>query len=158
MVSKTDLAKTPKISHKVRDYVWNYIYENLLKDKKVMTDEKSKYRITFDLEKFDADKHKFFPDSEFNTNEDKFLPEPKFNKQGDLKFTQIGVISTKLSDDMAARVYADLIYDAIGSFLVLISKKVTKEELDNLKKNLDYKEIEGFPYPASIEEAQLFTF
>lgn len=158
MVKKEEIDSTPKISHKVREYVWNYIYKNLLKSKKVMTDDKSNYRLTFDLKKFDPEKHKFFTDSPFNNDDDKFRPEPKFNKQGDLKFALLSVVSTRLGDSITPRVYAELIYDALGSFIILISKKITKEELDELKKGMNYEEIESYPYPASTEEIKLFTY
>jgi len=156
IVSSADLDSAPKISRKVGEYIWDYIYDNLLKEKKIWVDDKFKYRITFDLKKFDPEKHKFFGDSIFNTDDDKFRPEPRFNKQGDLKFALLSVISTKLDEDIALRAYADLIYDALGSFLVLTSKKVTKDDLDKLKKGMDYEQIETFRYPATPEETGFF--
>ncbi|MEI2274207.1 hypothetical protein OHD16_18820 [Sphingobacterium sp. ML3W] len=59
---------------------------------------------------------------------------------------------------MSPRIYADIIYDAFGSFLILISKKVKKEDFDELKKRMDYDKIESFLFPAIIEDMKLFIF
>jgi len=158
MVEKAEVEFTPRISPEVAQYIWDYIYRNLLVGKKILIDDQFKYRITLDLKKFDPEKHKFFTDCPFNTTEDKFRPEPRFNKQRTLKFALLSVISTKIEPLMSPRIYADIIYDAFGSFLILISKKVKKEDFDELKKRMDYDKIESFLFPAVIEDMKLFIF
>ena len=158
MVEKIKLEDNPKISFKVRDYVWSYIFENLLKPKKILIDNKYSYRITLTLEKYNPDKHKYSTDSPFNTSSTKFRPEPKFNTQGSLKFALVGVVSDKLSSDISPTDYANIIYDAFGAFLIVISKKVTKEEFDELKNKLDYNYINSLPHPATIDECRFFLY
>jgi hypothetical protein len=156
ILSEEDIKDAPKINSKVREYVWKYIYDNILLPKKIMSDNKYNYRLTLDLNKFNPEKHKFFTDSPFNTEENKFRPEPKFNTQGNLKFVSIGVVSKLINNDTAPKDYANIVYDAFGSFLILISKKVTKEELDKFKSGLDYNYINSFTYPATIEDCDFF--
>ncbi|TDK22334.1 hypothetical protein E2F46_14195 [Luteimonas aestuarii] len=156
MISKDDIGDAPKINSKVREYVWSYIYDNLLQQKEVMTDDKYDYDLTLSLIKFNAEKHKFFTDSSFNTEINKFRPEPKFNIQGNLKFAVLRVVSKMINNDTSPVDYANVVYDAFGSFLVLISKKITKEELDRIKEGLDYDYINGFAYPATIEDCDFF--
>ena len=158
MVEKAELENSPKISSKVREYIWQYIFDNLLVQKKVMTDEKYSYSVTLDLNKFNPEIHKFFTDSPFNTDINKFRPEPKFNQQGNLKFANIRVVSKEMDKDISPVDYANIVYDAFGSFLILISKKIDKSELDELKKGLDYEYINSFNYPATIEECKFFLF
>ena len=49
MVEKRDLENAPKVSAKVREYVWMYIYERLLIPRKIMVDTTYDYRFTLDL-------------------------------------------------------------------------------------------------------------
>ena len=158
MVEKAELENCPKISSKVREYIWQYIFVNLLVQKKVMTDEKYSYSVTLDLNKLNPEIHKFFTDSPFNTDANKFRPEPKFNQQDTLKFANIRVVSKEIGKDISPTDYANIVYDAFGSFLILISKKIDKSELDELKKGLDYSYINSFNYPATIEECDFFVF
>lgn len=96
--------------------------------------------------------------SPFNTEENKFRPEPRFNIHGNLKFAVLRVVSKLLNNETTPEVYSNIVYDAFGSFLLLISKKVTKEELDKLKSGLDYKYINSFTFPATIDECDFFIF
>lgn len=43
------------------------------------------------------------------------------------------------------------------SLLIILYKKVKKEELDNLKAGLDYEYINSFPFPAPFEEQKYLT-
>ena len=158
MVKKAELEESPKLSSKVREYLWQYIFDNLLVQKKIMVDDKYNYSMTLDLNKFNPEIHKFFTDSPFNTDINKFRPEPKFNQQGNLKFANIRVVSKAMDKDISPTDYANIVYDAFGSFLILISKKIDKSELDELKKGLDYEYIKSFNYPATIEECKFFIF
>lgn len=156
IVEEECLPHSPKINAKVRAYIWQYIYEEILVPKKIMADNKYNYRLTLDLVKFDPEQHKFLTDSPFNTEVNKFRPEPKFNTQGNLKFSSIGVVSKLIDNDTSPEDYAKIIYDAFGSFLVLISKKITKEELDRIKPGLDYDYINSFSYPATKDDCDFF--
>ncbi|NQX41275.1 hypothetical protein HQN84_20665 [Pedobacter steynii] len=158
MVERAELENSPKISSEVREYIWQYIFDNLLVQKKVMTDEKYSYSVTLDLNKFNPEIHKFFTDSPFNTDANKFRPESKLNQQGNLKFANIRVASKEMDKDISPADYANIVYDAFGSFLILISKKIEKSELDELKKGLDYEYINSFNHPATIEECKFFLF
>jgi hypothetical protein len=53
MVKKTELVESPKLSSKVREYLWQYIFDDLLVQKKVMTDEKYNYSVTLDKSELD---------------------------------------------------------------------------------------------------------
>lgn len=156
MVEKKNLENAPKVSAKVREYVWRYIYERLLVPRKIMLDAPYDYRFTLDLNEFNPEIHKFFTDNPFNTDEDKFRPEPRFNKLGNLKFVVLRVVSKNICNNTSPSEYANIVYDAFGSFLVTIYKKVTKSDFENLKQSMDYEYINNLPFPASLKECRFF--
>lgn len=59
IVEEKDLVDAPKVSAKVREYVWEYIYENILTPKNIKLNNTFDYRFTLDLNKFNPELHKF---------------------------------------------------------------------------------------------------
>jgi len=153
LLEKDKVCNRPRISFKVREYVWTYIYDNILKPKKVLIDEKYLYNLTLNLDKFNPEIHKFFTNSPYNSEENKYRPEPKFRIfEKTNKTAVIRVISVFSDKNISPTEYANLIYDGFGSFLINISKKITKEILDEHKPRMDYDYINSFKFPAPFEE------
>ena len=155
IVEEKDLVDAPKVSAKVREYVWEYIYENILTPKNIKLNNTFDYRFTLNLNKFNPELHKFFTDNPFNTENNKFSPELRFNKLGNLKFALLRVVSKNINCNTSPTIYANIVYDALGSFLTINYKKITKADFDRLKSGMDYLNINKFPFPASLNECNL---
>lgn len=148
-----DILNRPRVSYKISEYVWDYIYANLLVKNKILTNNKFRYRFFLTFDKLNLDKKYFFRESLYNFNEEtKFSSEPQFRTRKDLKSANLGILSTLIGPEISPIDYSNIVYDAFGSFLIINFKKVTKDSLDALKENLDYGLIKNFPYPAPFED------
>lgn len=152
-----DCINRPRVSHKISEYIWNYIWTNSLKPNGILLNNINSYRFFLDFNKYNPEKHKFFFESPYNTNETKFRPEPKFKNIGNNKSVNIRSVSIYLDSNITPSLYADIVYDMFSSFLIINYKKISKEDLDFKKANLDYNFIDRFPYPAPFEEQKYAT-
>ena len=152
-LDRENICERPRVSHKIREYIWEYIFDNILKPRRIMTDDTFCYHFTLSFKKFNSKLHIFFTDSPYNTEFNKFRPTPRFTIfKKTTKIAQISIISDSISSLIYPRQYANLVYDGLGSFLILLNKKITKEILDAFKLGLDYTYIDSFEFPASFEE------
>ena len=152
-----NILHRPRVSYKISEYVWLYIYKNYLKGLNILTDNKYSYRLNLSFSKYNPDIHKFFFDSQFNTEQNKFWPEKRFNTINKIiKQADIDVVSIYLDENIQPKDYADIVYDMFGAFLVEIYKKVKKVDMDNMKEGMDYKYIESFSFPAPFDEQRYF--
>ena len=53
------LIHRPRVSYKISEYVWKYIYENYLFKLKLMSEDKFNYHILLTFAKYHPDIHKF---------------------------------------------------------------------------------------------------
>lgn len=152
------LIHRPRVSFKISEYVWKYIYENYLFILRLMPEDKYNYSICLSFNKYNANIHKFMFDSPYNQKKCFFQPSPKFRiENGQTKWAMIGLTAECVDENINPSLYASLVYDMFCAQLIVLYKKVKKEELDNLKAGLDYEYINSFPYPASFEEQRYLT-
>jgi hypothetical protein len=150
-----ELIKRPRVSHKISEYVFEYILSNLLIPHKLLKDDKNDYSITLSFAVYNEEMHKYFSSCIYNTEENKFSPDSKFKIYNNTKEGFTRVISSIISDKMTPTEYANLVYDMFGALLIEIyPKKISKEKMDELKGGLDHDYIQGFPFPAPFEEQQ----
>ena len=57
---------------------------------------------------------------------------------------------------MSPSEYANIAFDAFGSFLVIIYKKLNKSDFEDIKSSMDYEYINNLPFPASLKECRFF--
>lgn len=60
------LIHRPRVSYKISEYVWKYIYENYLFKLKLMSEDKFNYHILLTFAKYNPDIHKFMFKSPYN--------------------------------------------------------------------------------------------
>ncbi len=148
------LLTRPRVSHKVSEYVFDFINDNLLKPAKVLQSDMYVYKFTFSLS-FSIPKRKFPYTSPFSTSTRLY-----FSQQGFRTFEKVEKWATMMviADDMDQTIqpfeYATVIFKMFGDFLLSNYKKFDKESLDALLPKLDRQYIENFTFPASFEEQQ----
>ena len=146
------LLTRPRVSHKVSEYVFDFINDNLLKPSKVLQSDKYIYRFTF-LFSFSIPKRKFPYTSPFATSTRLY-----FSPQGFQTFEKIEKWATMMviADDIDQTIqpfdYATVIFKMFGDFLLTNYKKFDKSTLDALLPKMDRQYIESFTFPASFEE------
>lgn len=146
------LIHRPRVSYKISEYVWKYIYENYLFKLKLMSEDKFNYHILLTFAKYNPDIHKFMFKSPYNREKCFFRPSPNFRKVKITKCLVIGLTGECVDENISSSLYASLVYDMFCAQLIVLYKKVKKEDLDKLKTGLDYEYINSFPYPAPFEE------
>jgi len=148
-----EVINRPRVSYEVREYVWSYIYINILEPRNLLKSQKYKFSLTVSVKKFDPKIHKYFTDSPYNDDQNKFRPETKFRVfEKTKKIASIGVLSTYGDLNISPTDYANLLYDAFGSFLVNVSKKLNKEIMDEFRSGLDHEFINSFEFPAPFDQ------
>ena len=152
------LIHRPRVSFMISEYVWKYIYEKYLLKLRLMSEEKYNYNIFLSFNKYNPNIHKFMFNSAYNHEKCFFWPEPKFRTVNVTdKWLTISLTAECIDENIIPALYASLVYDMFCSLLIILYKKVKKEELDNLKAGLDYEYINSFPFPAPFEEQKYLT-
>ena len=146
------LFKRPRIDYRISEYVIEFINKNILEPNKVM--QTGNYDICISLDFYYPDEQKYFEDSPYNTEISKFDSEIKNTTENGIKFKMIHLFcfSTTINETLNPKEYANIVYDMVGSFLIKNYKKITKDIMEKHKKEIDYKIIEQYKYPALFEE------
>jgi len=148
------LLTRPRVSHKVSEYVFDFINENLLKPSKVLQSNKYVYKLTFSFS-FSIPKRTFPYTSPFATETRLY-----FSQRGFRTFEKVEKLATMMviADDIDQTIqpfeYATVIFKMFGDFLLTNYKKFDKNTLDTLLPKLDRQLIESFTFPSSFEEQQ----
>lgn len=151
------LIHRPRVSHKISEYIWKYIYEMYLFKLNLMSEDKFNYRICLTFAKYNPNIHKFMFKSPYNQEKCFFHPSPNFRRVKITKSIVIGLVGECVDENITPDLYANLVYDMFCAQLLVLYKKVKKEDLDKLKAGLDYEYINSFPYPAPFEEQRYLT-
>jgi hypothetical protein len=146
------LLRRPRVSHKVSEYIFDFVNENLLKPSKVLQSDKYIYEFTFHFT-FSIPKRQFPYTSPFATDTRLY-----FSQRGFRTFEKINkwVTVIVLADDIDEKIepfeYATIILKMLADFLLNEYKKFDKKTFDSLIEKLDRNYIESFPFPASVDE------
>ena len=148
------LLSRPRISHKVSEYVFDFINQNLLKPNNVLQSDKYIYEFTFSFS-FSIPKRKFPYTSPFSTDSRLYFSPKGFQTfEKHEKWATLVVIADDIDETIQPYEYATIIFQMCGDFLLTNYKKINKTSLEDLLSKLDSAYIESFPFPASFEEQQ----
>ena len=176
--NKITLFSRPRVSIRVDEYIWSLIEEHIVKPHKLMRSEKHGYLLKISFNRFNPVRHRYYPLSSYNGTlregvkpdsangwypredfadaEERatwFSPDKIWTNCGN-KVLDVNVDAANVSESIAPREYADLLFDGIGAALVFNFKRLKREELDGLKPKIDWSMVESFPFPAPFEEQQ----
>lgn len=148
------LLTRPRVSHKVSEYVFDFINENLLKPSKVLQSDKYLYKLTFSFS-FSIPKKTFPYTSPFATDTRLYFSQRGFRTFEKVeKWATMMVIADDIDQTIQPFEYAIVIFKMFGDFLLANYKKFDKGTLDTLLPKLDRQLIESFSFPATFEEQQ----
>ncbi len=141
LYDKEDFLKRPKVSYKIREYIEGFFLNVVLREKKIIVN--TKWNTLLQMS--------FFIDA----NEDYIISlPPSTYKNESIKAYPI-MISYTSRIDKAKNInveFAMILYEAVTEFLVTHFKKVSKEELEELKVKLDVNYLSSIIYPAPFNE------
>ena len=139
----------PPISWMVRNYLEDFIIENVLNEKQIIVS--SQWTIHL---------HCFFCklSPRFNYEYIHFNNKPRTVKENMVKIYEI-MIPEKLIDESENKYERtiELMYEAVSIFLTTVYKKVTKELMNELWKQVDMKYLLALPYPAELKDQKYLT-
>jgi len=148
------LLTRPRVSHKVSEYVFDFINENLLKPSKVLQSDKYVYKLTFSFS-FSIPKRTFPYTSPFATDTRLYFSQRGFRTFEKVeKWATMMVIADDIDQTIQPFEYATVIFKMFGDFLLTNYKKFDKNTLDELLPKLDRQLIGSFTFPATFEEQQ----
>ena len=156
-INYKSLLTRPRISHKVSEYVFDFINENLLKPNKVLQSDKYIYKLTLSFS-FEIPKQRKFPfpyTSPFATKTRLYFPQNGFRTFEKIeKWATLGVIADDIDETINPLEYAKTVFRMFADFLLYNYKKFDKKMFEDLLLKLDKNYIESFPFPASFDEQQ----
>lgn len=144
------LLKRPRVNGQIANLVFDFIWTNVLTPKKLI--QKGNYQFTLYFDTIRST-HKYFYDSVYNTDTVKFKPAFRDRKYKGVTTKEVSIFcySNAFNELITPTEYANFVYDMFGSYLVESFKKITKEELDSIKPQMDFEAINQFPFPASFD-------
>jgi hypothetical protein len=153
LVGQENLLKRPRVSSKVSEYVFGYLNDKLLIPLNIMQSNKYVYDLTlsfnFRLPKANTILYK----SPFSTAKRIFIPQKGFRIfEKTNKTAHLTVLAEDIDENTTPKEFALLIYDMFADFLLYNFKKISKEEIDQLKAKIDFSKIEKYKFPAPFSE------
>jgi len=149
------LLTRPRISHKVSEYVFDFVNENLLKPNKILQSDKYIYEFTFSFSFLIPKSRKFPYTSPFATNTRLYFSQNGFRTFEKVeKWATIEVIADDIDQTITPYEYANVVFNMLGDFLLHNYKKFDKATFDKMRQNMSRSYIESFAFPASFEEQQ----
>ena len=146
------LLTRPRVSHKVSEYVFDFINECLLKPSKVLQSDQYVYKLTFSFS-FSIPKRTFPYTSPFATDTRLYFSQKGFRTVDKIeKWATMMVIADDIDQRMESFEYATVIFKMFGDFLLTNYKIFDKNTLDELILKMDRQVIESFSFPATFEE------
>lgn len=148
------LLKRPRVSHKISEYVFDFMNERLLKPNRLLQSDKYIYAFTF-MFSFSIPDRQFPYTSPFATASRLYFSQRGFRTFEQVhKWLTMVVIANDIDQTIEPYEYATVIFTMFAEFLLKEYKVFKKDTFDSLVKELDRNYIEGFPFPAGFEEQQ----
>lgn len=143
----------PMISFEVTKYVWDFIEERFLIPKKIWINDKyNRYIIPITLHKFRP--NSYYRENAFNTEETKYTTIKFSTSKYTTRQAFLSIDSVFIHKNLSPKDWALIVYNSFASLILLYTKRLTKEDFDREKENLDFDIINSFPFPAALEERQ----
>jgi hypothetical protein len=143
-----EMEYRPRVSYKIRDYVLEFVLEHVIFPKKIMVKDRYNYFVAFILIPFKENE---------KDEKNEVITWDKWKLFGREKTLHISIFNHLINANIRPEEFASIIYDALAIQFVELYKKITIEDFNKAKKNLDYNYINSLPYPAPFEE-QKYTF
>ena len=157
IVGEDNLLKRPRVSHKISEYIFEYIDTQILRPARIMQSDKFIYDMNLHFSFEIPKNHKIIYRSPYSTDNRLYIPMKGFRTFEKLtKNAHLSVIADDLDHDIAPKEYAFLVFRMFADYLLVNYKKLKKETFDRLEKVLDLKYIESFPFPADDDD-QLYV-
>ncbi|MDA3616349.1 hypothetical protein [Polluticaenibacter yanchengensis] len=156
-VNYKNLVTRPRISHKVSEYVFDFVNENLLKPNNLLQSDKYVHVFTLSFSSSIPKNRKIpFPYiSPFATKTRLFFGQKGFEIfEKTEKWATLSVLAHDIDQSIVPYEYATVVFNMFADFLLSNYKKLDKEDFDKLIIKLDKDHIEGFPFPASFDDQQ----
>jgi hypothetical protein len=148
------LLTRPRVSHKVSEYVFDFINQNLLKPNNVLQSDKYVYEFTFSFS-FSIPKRNFSYTSPFASDKRLYFSPRGFQTFERIeKWATLIVIADDIDQTIQPYEYATVVFKMFADFLLTNYKKFDKATLDVLLTSMDRQHIESFAFPAAFEEQQ----
>ena len=148
------LLTRPRVSHKVSEYVFDFINENFLRPQKVLQSDKYIYEFTFSFS-FSIPKRKFPYTSPFATDTRLFFSQKGFRTVDKIeKWATMMILADDIDQTITPYEYATVVFKMFADFLLTNYKKFDKVAFDELLIKMDRGYIESSIFPASFEEQQ----
>lgn len=152
----TSLLARPRVSHKVSEYVFEFINDQILKPNRVLQSDKYVYEFTFSFS-FSIPKRKFPYTSPYATETRLYFPQKGFRTFEKVeKWATVCVVADDIDQTISPYEYATVVFKMLADFLLYNYKKFDKASFDELLPKMDKAYIESFPFPASFEEQRYF--
>ncbi|MFK8273804.1 hypothetical protein [Capnocytophaga canimorsus] len=155
-IVETIIEDFPKYSYHITEYIWSFLEERILKPKKIWLEDKYVYYFGIIINKIHP-QAKYFQENVFNSENVKFLT-PKFSTSKGQRQATLFIKLREIDKNMPPSTFALLIYHIFASLILVNNKKLSKEDFDREKENLDFDLINSFPFPVTLEEAQYQIF
>ena len=141
------LCKRPRVDYRISEYLFEFINQNILIEKKIM--QTGEYDFTLFLKMFKPQEHTFFFDNPYNTKQTKYTP--YVNQSIKSKNIKMFCASLLFNAQMTPKEYVEIVYDMFALYFILRYKKLTKALFDEAKQKIDYDFVNSFEFPAIFE-------
>ena len=148
-----ELLKRPRVSHKISEYVFEYINEHILKPSNILQSEKYIYEWTLSFGFGIPKKGFILYKSPYSTDKRVYIPHKGFRTfEKVTRNIHLSVFSDDINQDITPAKYAVIVYEMFADYLLYNYKKLKKETFDRAKDKFDISIINSFPFPAPFEE------
>lgn len=137
----TEFEERPRISSEIRKHLIELIVEKILMHKKVIVFDKHSYNVTFNI----------------RPNSDSVKPDRVLWSVRTIEGIQnigISLYYKSVSQDMTPHEYTDALFDGLKTFLTEKYKKITPEEMEAVREQINWAYIDSLPFPAPFEDQQ----
>jgi len=144
------LYKRPRVDYRISEYVFQFINENVLGKYNIIHNKNYQVELSFHNSEFYpqiSHKEKYL----FDFDDEKGYTYGAYDNINWDKLIIIDCYSKLLNETIKPVEYANIVYDMIIAYLINKCKKITRESTHKNQKNMDYKIIENFTFPALFD-------
>jgi len=141
-----DILDRPKVSFQIREYIEDFVIENILTKKKIIVN--SKWNIILAIS---------FLDREYNQGSIDVLPPSTFSDINVKQFTVVAPYKKRLKEGNLSVEFGLYLFEIISVFLIENYKKIDEGFLTSIKKSIDKDYLQTIPYPVDFDLQKYIT-
>lgn len=146
------LLQRPRVSHKISEYVFSFIDENILKPNRILQSDKRIYWFTLSFSFSIPKPNRILYTSPFSTKTRLYVPHKGFRTVEGKKWAFLSVTADDISQETSPYDYAMVVYDMVADYLLYNYKKLDKSSFEQTRLCMDRSYIDSFRFPAPFEE------